>query len=88
MFIQLIQGTIADADLLRRQTERWERELEPGAAGFLGSTSGVTPDGRAIILARFESEADARANRDRPEPGRADLLRPPPARTSVTPTSP
>ena len=67
MFIQVIQGTIVDADLLRRQTERWVRELEPGAPGFLGSTSGVTPDGRAIIMARFESEADARTNSDRPE---------------------
>ena len=40
MFIQVIQGTIVDADLLRRQTERWVRELEPGAPGFLGSTGG------------------------------------------------
>jgi hypothetical protein len=67
MFVQVIHGTVDDADLFRRQTERWAEELEPSAPGFLGSTSGVTPDGRAIILARFESEADARANSDRHE---------------------
>ena len=42
----------------------------PGATGWLGSTAGVTDDGRFIALARFESEEAARRNSDRPEQDR------------------
>jgi hypothetical protein len=67
MFIQIIQGTVADPDALQRSVERWRKEIKPGARGYLGSTGGVTPDGRGITIVRFESEADAQANSDRPE---------------------
>ena len=67
MLIQVIDGKVKDPDLLRRQMERWRQELKPGAAGYLGSTGGITPDGRSITLARFESEDAARANSERPE---------------------
>ncbi len=48
MFIQVMQGRIADAEHLKRQVDRWRSELKPGARGYLGATSGVTSDGRAI----------------------------------------
>ena len=67
MFIQVLQGKVADADLVRRMDERWLEELKPGAKGYLGYTGGVTPDGRYIGLARFESAEAAQANSDRPE---------------------
>ena len=44
-------------------------ELGPTAKGWLGSTSGITDDNEAFVLVRFESEAAARANSDRPEQG-------------------
>jgi hypothetical protein len=69
MFIQVIQGKVADADALRRTMDRWTAELMPGATGFLGTTAGITDDGRFIALARFESEEAARANSDRPQQG-------------------
>jgi hypothetical protein len=69
MFVQLIEGRVADRDGLRRQLERWASELQPGAEGFLGSTAGVTDDGDGIVLARFETAAAARANSDRAEQG-------------------
>src|SRR2546423_841431 len=69
MFIQVIEGKVGDPELLRRQTEAWRREIKPGAKGYLGSTGGITPDGRGITLARFESEAAARANSERSEQG-------------------
>jgi hypothetical protein len=69
MFVQVIEGRIADRDALRRQMDRWQNELRPGATGFLGSTGGVTDDGSAIVFARFESAAAAKANSDRPEQG-------------------
>jgi hypothetical protein len=48
---------------------RWVQDLAPGAEGFLGSTAGVTGDGRFVALARFESEDAAQRNSDRPEQG-------------------
>ena len=67
MFVQIIEGRTNDADGVKRQGDRWQTEVGPGAAGFLGVTSGVTADGRAITIARFESEELARANSDRTE---------------------
>lgn len=69
MFIQTIQGTVTDAEALRRSIARWQQEIKPGATGYLGSTSGITPDGRSITLVRFESEEAAVANSNRPEQG-------------------
>ena len=69
MFVQAIEGRIADREGLRRQLERWESELRPGAQGFLGSTAGVTDGGDVLAFARFATAADAKANSDRPEQG-------------------
>jgi len=69
MFVQVIQGQARDAEPLRAAMDRWNRDLAPGAVGWLGSTGGVTEDGRFIELARFESEEAARRNSDRPEQG-------------------
>ncbi len=69
MFVQIIEGRVADREALHRQMDRWRNELRPGATGFLGSTSGVTDDGYGFAVARFESAAAAKANSDRPEQG-------------------
>jgi hypothetical protein len=69
MFVQVIEGKVADAERLRQQLERWNRDLRPGAVGFLGTTGGVTDDARGVFLARFDSAADALANSNRPEQG-------------------
>lgn len=69
MFVQIIEGRTTDPEGLKRQGERWQAELRPGAAGFLGVTAGSTTDGRSITIARFDSEAAARANSDRAEQG-------------------
>ncbi|MDQ3307123.1 MAG: hypothetical protein M3499_01995 [Actinomycetota bacterium] len=69
MFVQLIEGRVSDRDGLRRQMDRWMTELRPGAGGYVGSTAGVTDDGHGIVLARFESAAEAQANSERSEQG-------------------
>ena len=69
MFVQIIQGKVKDEAGLRKQQDRWNEEIRPGAQGFLGATSGVAKDGTWITLARFESEEAARRNSDRPEQG-------------------
>jgi hypothetical protein len=70
MFVQVIQGRTSDADGLRARVDRWQEELAPGAVGWLGSTGGVTEDGRTIAVVRFESEEAARRNSERPEQDR------------------
>lgn len=67
MFVQVIQGKVSDAESLRRAVEEWTREIAPGADGWLGSTGGVTEDGRFIALVRFESAEAAQRNSDRSE---------------------
>lgn len=69
MFAQVITGKVVDSDGLTRQMDRWVSELRPGATGFLGSTGGLTADGRLFLMARFESPEAAQANSDRPEQG-------------------
>ena len=69
MFVQIIKGKTKDPAGLRRQVERWEAEVRPGAAGFLGSTGGVTDDGTLIVFARFADQAAAIANSNRAEQG-------------------
>jgi hypothetical protein len=67
MFMQVLQGTVADPEDLRRQFDRWASELQPGVTGFLGSTAGITDDRRFVGCVRFESAEAARANSERPE---------------------
>ncbi|MDQ3663237.1 MAG: hypothetical protein M3353_01060 [Actinomycetota bacterium] len=67
MFTQVIQGKVSNDADVRAAMERWQRDVAPDAKGWLGSTAGVTDDGRFIAIARFESAEAARANSDRPE---------------------
>lgn len=69
MFVQVIEGRVSDREGLRRQMDKWMTDLRPGATGFLGSTAGVTDDGKGIVFARFESAAAGNANSERPEQG-------------------
>src|SRR5262245_35653009 len=67
MFVQVIQGRTAQPEALVEAFDRWKADLSPGASGWLGSTGGITEDGRFIAVARFESEEAAMANSARPE---------------------
>ncbi len=67
MFVQVITGHANDPAALRQRLELWQRELRPGAIGFLGGTVGIADDGTFVTLARFEDAASARRNSDRPE---------------------
>lgn len=67
MFVQFIHGKVKDAEGIRKQMDKWEQNVKPGAIGFLGSTAGVTEDGQMVMAARFESEEAAQKNSSRPE---------------------
>ncbi|WP_329483196.1 hypothetical protein OG555_13535 [Kribbella sp. NBC_01484] len=62
MFVQVIQGQVTDAEQAHAAFDRWMEELAPEATGWLGTTAGVTEDGRLIALARFDSADAARRN--------------------------
>jgi len=70
VFVQIIEGRTSDAEGLKRQGERWQTDVAPGAVGFLGVTAGAALDGRAITIARFATEEAARANSKRTEQGK------------------
>jgi hypothetical protein len=55
MFVQVIQGRVTSPEQVRAALDRWSGQLAAGAEGWLGSTAGVTGDGRFVALARFES---------------------------------
>ncbi|MEZ5322832.1 MAG: hypothetical protein R2698_12305 [Microthrixaceae bacterium] len=67
MFVQVFQGRTNDPEALRGRMEVWQEEVQPGATGYLGSTGGVTSDGDAVFVARFESAEAADRNSRRPE---------------------
>jgi hypothetical protein len=69
MFVQVIRGRVSSPEQVHAALDRWSGQLAAGAEGWLGSTAGVTGDGRFVALARFESEQAARRNSDRPEQG-------------------
>ena len=50
---------------MRAALDRWAQVLAPGSIGWLGTTAGVTEDGRFIAQARFESDEAAWRNHDR-----------------------
>ncbi len=67
MFVQVIKGSVSDRAAVHAALDDWMRDLAPTAAGWLGTTAGVTDDGTFLALARFESADAARRNNDRPE---------------------
>ena len=69
MFIQVIEGRTERPEELHERLDIWQRDLMPGAIGYLGSTGGCTSSGDCILIARFESRDAAQQNSDRPEQG-------------------
>ncbi len=69
MFIQVIQGHVADAAAMKERLERWVKDAGDSAVGWQGVTAGVAEDGTFVALSRFESPEAARRNSDRPEQG-------------------
>jgi hypothetical protein len=67
MFVQFIEGPVSDAEKFRQQLDLWVQRHAGDAAGWLGTTAGVTDDGTAFVAARFGSAEAARANSDRSE---------------------
>ena len=50
MFIQVMQGRALDPPGIRRELNRWQRQLATDADGWLGATAGVTEDGWSVVV--------------------------------------
>ena len=66
MFIQVMQGRVKDAAGVRREFDRWGDQLGAVATGWLGLTAGITDGGELVAVFRFDNEASAAANDERP----------------------
>ena len=66
MFVQVIEGRTDDAASFRTMMGRWDIDVKPSAAGFLGATAGAATDGTAFVFMRFTDEAAAVENQRRP----------------------
>jgi hypothetical protein len=67
VFVQIIQGKCTRQNELRSQTDKWLRDLAPGAEGWLGGTYGFTDDDMFVAMIRFASKEAAMANSERPD---------------------
>jgi hypothetical protein len=67
VFIQVIQGRALDPPGIRRELNRWQRQLATDADGWLGATAGVTEDGWSVVVMHFDSEQEAHRSSGRPE---------------------
>src|SRR6266853_1653471 len=60
MFVQVIRGRVSSPELVHAALDRWSGQLAAGAEGWLGSTAGVTGDGRFVALGRASDLERAR----------------------------
>jgi hypothetical protein len=67
VFIQVLRGQATNREGLLGQLDTWLKDLSSDADGWLGSTGGITDDGRFIASFRFESQQAAQKNSDRSE---------------------
>src|SRR2546429_3659151 len=67
MFVQVIQGRVADPGPVHAAHDRWVEEVAPGADRWLGTTAGVSRDADLIGLVPIESDAAVRRKDTRPE---------------------
>ena len=67
MFMQVVQAKTSDKAGVKEMWDRWNREVQPAAQGYLGATGGVTDGGDLIVIARFESAEAAERNNNIPE---------------------
>jgi hypothetical protein len=67
VFVQILQGKVADAAGVRGELDRWWRELGPSVPGWRRLTAALGDDGEFLALLQFDSRDSYRHNRARPE---------------------
>jgi hypothetical protein len=67
MFIRILRGQVLDVTTAGVELGRWRQELAAGELGWQRLTAGIGEGGELVLVLRYDSEATARADRDRPE---------------------
>jgi hypothetical protein len=67
VFIRILRGQVDDGAAALAEVARWRRELGAGVLGWQRLTAGVGDGGELVLAVRYDSEAAARRDRDRPE---------------------
>jgi hypothetical protein len=67
MFVQVIKGKTSNPDAMLALGEKWQKELRPGAKGYLGGTVGASTDGTFVAVIQFTDDVAAKENSERPE---------------------
>jgi hypothetical protein len=67
VFIRIMRGRVVDGARTRFELARWRQELSAGTPGWQRLTAGVTDDGEAVAVFRYDSEAAARRSGERPQ---------------------
>jgi hypothetical protein len=62
-----MRGRVADAARSSFELARWRQELSAAPPGWQRLTAGVTDDGQAVAVFRYDSEAAARSSGERPQ---------------------
>jgi hypothetical protein len=67
VFIRILRGQVVDGPATLTEVNRWREELGAGVLGWRRLTAGIGEDGELVLALRYDAEAAARQDQDRPE---------------------
>jgi hypothetical protein len=67
VFIRILRGQAFDGAATLAEVNRWRQELGAGVLGWRRLTAGIGDGGELVLVLRYDTEAAARRDRDRPE---------------------
>jgi hypothetical protein len=67
VFIRILRGQAVDGAAMLAEVARWGRARGGGALGWQRLTAGLGDGGELVLALRYDTEAAARRDRDRPE---------------------
>jgi hypothetical protein len=67
VFIRILRGQAVDGAATRAELARWRQQLGGGGLGWQRLTAGIGDEGELVLVLRYDAEATARHDRERPE---------------------
>jgi hypothetical protein len=67
VFIRIMRGRVVDGAGASFDLARWRQDLSASPPGWQRLTAGVTEDGEAVAMFRYDSEETARSSGERPQ---------------------
>ena len=88
MFIRILRGQAHDGAATLAEVARWRQELGAGVLGWRRLTAGIGDAGELVLALRYDTEAAAWRDRDRPELAAWPFLKRMPFRENASTGSP